>query len=57
MVERFVFEAKVPYQGFESVEKVEKGSFETDLSRFKDLFNSTMELKRILIQTTSMTNG
>lgn len=48
MVERFVFEAKVPYQGFESVEKVEKGSFETDLSRFKDLFNSTMELKKDL---------
>lgn len=48
MVERFVFEAKVPYQGFESVEKVEKGSFETDMSRFKDLFNSTMELKEDL---------
>lgn len=25
MVERFIFEAKVPYQGFETVEKVEKG--------------------------------
>lgn len=48
MVERFVFEAKVPYQGFESVEKVEKGSFETDMSRFKDFFNSTMELKKDL---------
>lgn len=45
MVERFVFEARVPYQGFETVEKIEKGRLEVNLRRAKDLINSTMDLK------------
>lgn len=48
MVERFIFEAKVPYQGFETIKKIEKGSLEINLSRFKDLYHSTMVLKREL---------
>lgn len=48
MVERFIFEAKVPYQGFETVEKIEKGSLEMDLARFNDLLNSIMQLKKDL---------
>lgn len=48
MVERFVFEAKVPYQGFETVEKIEKGSLEMDLARFNDLLNSITQLKKDL---------
>lgn len=45
MVERFVFEARVPYQGFETVEKIEKGRLEVNLRHAKDLINSTMDLK------------
>ena len=45
MVERFVFEARVPYQGFETVEKIEKGLLEVNLRRAKDLLNSAMDLK------------
>lgn len=48
MVERFVLEAKVPYQGFETVEKFEKGSLEMDLGRFKKLLNSITQLKEDL---------
>lgn len=48
MVERFVLEAKVPYQGFETVEKFEKGSLEMDLGRFKNLLNSITQLKEDL---------
>lgn len=48
MVESFVFEAKVPYQGFETVEKFEKGSLEMDLGRFKNLLNSITQLKEDL---------
>lgn len=36
MVERFVFEARVPYQGFETVEKIEKGRLEVNLRHAKD---------------------
>lgn len=45
MVERFIFEARVPYQGFETVEKIEKGRLEVNLRHAKDLINSTMDLK------------
>lgn len=42
MVERFIFEAKVPYQVFESFEK---RPLEMDLRRRRDLLNSAMDLK------------
>lgn len=42
MVERFIFEATVPYQLFESIEKK---FIDLDYRRVKSLLNSAMELK------------
>jgi hypothetical protein len=42
MVERFIFEAKVPYQAFQTIEK---RFIDIDYRRFKTLLDSAMELK------------
>lgn len=42
MVERFIFEATVPYQAFESIEKK---FIDLDYRRVKSLLDSAMELK------------